>query len=58
MAERAKPAAFAGEGQQALILTVIAADTSEAPFQLSAVQILIHHLRDDRAQEAAPGLVR
>ncbi len=39
------------------MLTVVAAYTSEPPFQIAAIQELVDDLRDDRAQDAVAGLV-
>ncbi len=39
------------------MLTVVAAYTSEPPFQIAAIQELADDLRDDRAQDAVAGLV-
>ena len=39
------------------MLAVVAAHAGEPAFKVAAVEELIHHLRDDRAQEAEPRLV-
>jgi hypothetical protein len=39
------------------VLAVIAAHAGEAAFEVAAVQELVDHLRDDRAQEAVARLV-
>jgi hypothetical protein len=53
----AEPAPLAGERQQVLVLAVVATDAGEAAFEVAAIQELVNHLRDDRAQEAVLGLV-
>ena len=53
----AEPAAFTGEGQQVLVLTVVAPDTGEPAFEIATVQELVHHLGNDRAQETVVRLV-
>ena len=53
----AEPAALAGEGQQVLMLAMVAADPREATLQVAAVQELVDYLGDDGAQEAVAGLV-
>lgn len=37
------------------MLAVVASDTGEPAFKVAAVEELIHHLRDDWAQEAQRG---
>jgi hypothetical protein len=54
---RAEPAAFTGEGQQILVFAVIAPDTRKTSLQVATVQELVHHIRNDWAQEAVAGLV-
>ena len=39
------------------MLAVIAAHAGEAAFEVAAVEELVDDLRDDRAQEAVPGLI-
>ena len=39
------------------MFTVIAANAGEPSFQIAAIEELVHHLRDDGAQIAVPGLV-
>jgi hypothetical protein len=39
------------------VLAVIAADAGKPTLQVATVQELVHDLRDDRAQEAVPGLI-
>ena len=41
---------------EVLVLAVIAADAGESACQIAAVQELVDHLRDDRAQEPIAGL--
>ena len=53
----AEPAPLARERQQVLVLAVIAAHAGKAAFEVTAVEELVDHLRDDGAQEAVPGLV-
>jgi hypothetical protein len=53
----AEPASLTGEGEQVVLLAVIAADAGEAVFQVPAVQELVHHLGDDGPQVAVAGLV-
>jgi len=57
MTRRAEPSAFTGEGQQILVFAVIAPDTRKASLQVATVQELVHHIRNDWAQEAVAGLV-
>jgi hypothetical protein len=52
----AEPAALAGEGQQAVLLAVIAPDVGEAAGQVPALEELLNHLWDDGRQEAIAGL--
>jgi hypothetical protein len=44
VAGRAEPAALAGEGQQAVLLAVIAPDAGEAAGQVPALEELLDHL--------------
>jgi hypothetical protein len=57
VAGRAEPPAFAGEGQQVLMLAMVAADSREAAFEIATVQKLVNDLGNDRAQAAVAGLV-
>ena len=52
----AEPAPLAGEGEQVLVLAVVAPDAGEAVFQVATVQKLVNDLGDDRAQEPVAGL--
>jgi hypothetical protein len=53
----AKPAALAGEGEQILVLAMVAPDAGEAALQVAAVEEFVDHLGDDGAEEAVAGLV-
>jgi hypothetical protein len=57
VAGRAEPAALAGEGEQELVLAMVAADASEAAGQVAAFQKLVNYLRDDGAEDAVAWLV-
>jgi hypothetical protein len=52
VAGRAKPAALAGEGQQTVLLAVIASDAGEAAGQVPPLEELLDHLLDDFAHES------
>ncbi len=49
VAGRAEPAPLARERQEVLVLAVIAADAGEPAFEVTAVEELVDHLRDDGA---------
>ena len=53
----AEPAGFAGEGQQVLMLAMVAVNAGEAARQVAAIEILVDHFRNDGAQQAVTGLV-
>lgn len=57
MAGGAEPAAPAGESQQVLVLAVVTADAGKTVLQISAVQELVHNLRDNLAQKTVVRLV-
>ena len=57
MAPRAKPTAFAGEGQKIFVGTVITADAGEAAFERAAVEEFAEDFGDDGAEWAIEGLV-
>jgi hypothetical protein len=57
VARRTKPPAFAGKGQQVLVLAMVAPNPGEPALQIAAVQKLVDHLRDDGPQEAVARLV-
>ena len=53
----AEPAAFAGEGQQILVLAAVAADPGEAAFEVAAFEEFVDDFGDDGAQAAIARLV-
>ena len=57
VARGAEPAALAGERQQVLVLAVVAANPGETALQVAALQEFVHHLGDDRSQDAVARLV-
>lgn len=57
MAGGAKPAAFAREGQEVFVTTMVTADADEAAIEVAAVEEFVDDLGDDRAQGTEAGLV-
>jgi hypothetical protein len=54
---RTEPPAFAGEGQEVLVLAIIAPDPSEATFEGAAVDELFHDVFNHRAEWSVLGFV-
>ena len=52
-----EPAAFAGEGEQILVLAVVAANAGKAALEVAALEEFVDDLGDDGAEGAEAGLV-
>jgi len=57
VAGRAKPARFAGEGEESVEAAVVTADASETAFEGAAVEELFDDLRDGGTQRSVAGLI-
>ncbi len=57
VAGRAKPARFAGEGEESVEAAVVTADASETAFEGAAVEELVDDLRDGGTQRSVAGLI-